>query len=154
MFILLFALWVIFSGMLTLESIIIGAVISAAMYWFLCKFMNFSVQKEKRFWSRIGQTFRLLWILLVEIVKANIVAAKWVYSSKTPNPSVVKFHVPLKSTWARVALANCITLTPGTITGSLEEDAYVVHCLDASMADGIDQSCFVEQLMEMEAAAN
>jgi multicomponent Na+:H+ antiporter subunit E len=151
MFILFFALWIVFSGMLTLESMIFGLVISGVMYWFLCKFMDFSIRKEKRFWSKIGKTFCLLWTLLVEIVKANIMAAKWVYSSKAPDSCVIRFRAPLKSNWARVALADCITLTPGTITGSLEDNTFVVHCLDASMGDGIDQSVFVQQLSELEA---
>lgn len=32
-------------------------------------------------------------------------------------------------------LANSITLTPGTITVSLEDDEYVVHCLDKELAE-------------------
>lgn len=151
MIVLFFALWIVFSGMLTLESMIFGIVISAVMYWFLCKFMGFGIRKEKRFWSRIGKVFCLLWTLLAEIVKANLIVAKWVYSPHMPNPSVIRFRAPLKSTWARVALADCITLTPGTITGSLEDNTYVVHCLDASMGDGIDQSVFVQQLSDLEA---
>ena len=34
----------------------------------------------------------------------------------------------------RVLLANSITLTPGTITVSLEDDTYVVHALDKDFA--------------------
>mgnify|MGYP007112599484 CR=1 FL=1 len=33
--------------------------------------MGFDIRKEKRFWSRIGKVFCLLWTLLAEIVKAN-----------------------------------------------------------------------------------
>ena len=46
--------------------------------------------------------------------------------------------------------ANSITLTPGTITVSLSDDEYVVHCLDKELAQGIDSSVFVELLKRIE----
>ena len=48
-------------------------------------------------------------------------------------------------------LANSITLTPGTITVSLEGNDFYVHCLDKEFAEGIDSSAFVELLQKMEA---
>ena len=49
-----------------------------------------------------------------------------------------------------MALANSITLTPGTITVSLKDDTYEVHCLDKGLSEGIEDSCFVKLLKEME----
>ena len=63
---------------------------------------------------------------------------------------MVRFKTDLKTTPARIMLANCITLTPGTITVSLEENEYVVHCLDKSLAEGINSSIFVTLLKELE----
>ena len=65
-------------------------------------------------------------------------------------PAVVRFKTDLKTQQARILLANSITLTPGTITVSLEEDEYVVHCLDKSLAEGINSSVFVTLLRKME----
>ena len=48
-------------------------------------------------------------------------------------------------------LANSITLTPGTITVSVEGDKFLVHCLDKELAAGLEDSVFVELLEEMEA---
>ena len=48
-------------------------------------------------------------------------------------------------------LANSITLTPGTITVSVEGDRFCVHYLDKELADGVEDSVFVELLKEMEA---
>ena len=56
----------------------------------------------------------------------------------------------LKTDTARVVLANSITLTPGTITVTLEGDEFVVHCLDKELADGIENSVFVALLRRME----
>ena len=48
-------------------------------------------------------------------------------------------------------LANSITLTPGTITVSVEGDHFFVHCLDRELAEGMEESVFVELLKQMEA---
>ena len=56
----------------------------------------------------------------------------------------------LRTNAARVLLANSITLTPGTITVSQEGDEYVVHCLDKSFAEGLDNSIFVTLLQKLE----
>ena len=66
-------------------------------------------------------------------------------------PVIIHFKTDLKSRTARVLLANSITLTPGTITVSLEDDVYTVHCLDKSLAEGIDSSVFVKLLKKLEA---
>ena len=45
-------------------------------------------------------------------------------------PALVRFHTDLKSEASLVALANSITLTPGTYTVELENGEYVVQALD------------------------
>ena len=56
----------------------------------------------------------------------------------------------LKKNRHLVALANSITLTPGTITVDLHDNHFTVHALDASLVDGLDDGVFVQQLMDME----
>ena len=63
---------------------------------------------------------------------------------------IVKVHTNLKTETARVILANSITLTPGTITVSLTEQELLVHCLDKSLAEGMEDSEFVRLLEAME----
>ena len=50
-----------------------------------------------------------------------------------------------------MVLANSITLTPGTITVGLEGQEFYVHCLDKELAEGMENSIFVELLEKMEA---
>lgn len=74
-----------------------------------------------------------------------------IYSSEYElEPAVVHFKTDLRTTFARVLLANSITLTPGTITVSLTENEYTVHCLDKELAEGIDSSIFVRLLAKLE----
>ena len=55
---------------------------------------------------------------------------------------------------AKVALANSITLTPGTITVSLEGSNLLVHALNKDIADGLEGSIFEKLLARMEGALN
>jgi multicomponent Na+:H+ antiporter subunit E len=90
-------------------------------------------------------------VLIAEILKANIVVFKMIYSSKYElEPAVVHFKADLHSQFARVLLANSITLTPGTITVALDGDEYTVHCLDKELAVGLDSSIFVQLLERIE----
>ena len=98
--------------------------------------------------------FRVLqyvFVLIKEIIKANFAVIRMITSSRYEiEPAVVRFKTNLKTTPARILLANSITLTPGTITVLQEGDEYMVHCLDKSLAEGIDSSVFVSMLEKME----
>ena len=91
-------------------------------------------------------------VLLFEIIKANFAIIKLVLAPEIEvEPCLVKFNTPLKSEGARVALANSITLTPGTITVSLEGSELLVHALNREIADGLEDSLFERLLTRMEA---
>ena len=60
------------------------------------------------------------------------------------------FTSGLQTGAAKVILADSITLTPGTITVSVEGDRFCVHCLDWEFAEGMEASVFVTYLEEME----
>jgi multicomponent Na+:H+ antiporter subunit E len=47
-------------------------------------------------------------------------------------------------------LANAITLTPGTITVNIDGNHFAVHCLDKSIAVGMDSSSFVKVITKLE----
>ncbi len=151
MYLVFFFAWVIFNGQITTEIVIFGVFIAAAVFWFICKFMDYSLKKELKLYKSIGF---LLWyavVLLKEIIKANIDIIPKIYTvEEAMEPVIVKFRVDLKTDWARVLLANSITLTPGTITVALEENEYTVHCLDTSLAEGLESSVFVELLKKFE----
>ncbi len=151
MFLAFFLLWVILNGRITGEVAALGAGISAVCYVFFCRLCGTGLDLDLRLFKKLPAAVRLLGVLLIEIVKANWRVIRWIYHPKhTLEPQIVQFETDLHSEAARVALAQCITLTPGTITGRLEGNVYTVHCLDKSMAEGLDQSRFVEILRELE----
>lgn len=152
MFILILLLWILFNGQLTLEIFLFGLLFATVFYAFLCKFFNFSVKKDIKYIKKSGYIIEYLIVLFIEIVKANICVGKMILSSKYDvEPAVVKFKSSLKSERARVALANSITLTPGTVTVRLQFDEFTVHCLDKSLAEGLNDSIFVKLLERIEA---
>jgi multicomponent Na+:H+ antiporter subunit E len=151
MFIIFFLIWIIFNGQLTLEIALFGLVIAGLMYLFICKFMGYQPKTDILLAKRSLYVIHYCFVLIVEILKANIIVFKMIYSSKYElEPAVVHFKADLHSQFARVLLANSITLTPGTITVALDGDEYTVHCLDKELAVGLDSSIFVQLLERIE----
>ena len=152
MYLLYFALWVIFNGNITLEICLFGIVIAGLIFAFTCKFMDYSIEKEKQLLRRSWKLFcYFIFIVLIrEIVKANFAVVRIILSQKEEiQPALVSFHSDLKTSVGKAFLANAITLTPGTITVTLEDSEYVVHCLDEELAVGMAESVFVERLTEL-----
>ncbi len=151
MYLLYFALWVIFNGAFTLEICLFGIVIAAVIFWFTCRFMDYSVKKEMQIYRKLLKMIRYAFVLLQEIVKANFMVISMILTDRDePEPVLVHYKAPMKTPTGRAFLANAITLTPGTITVTLENDEYLVHCLDESLAEGVDQSVFVTLLQDLE----
>ena len=151
MLLLFFLVWIIFNGAITTEICIFGVVVAFLMFGFVCKFMDYSWRKEKLPIQRSGYFLLYLGNLLIEIVRANVSVCHFVLSDRDEiHPVMVSFHTTLKSGLARVILTNSITLTPGTITVSLQGDEVIVHCLDRSLAEGMEDSSFVKMLEHME----
>lgn len=151
MFLLFFFVWIVFNGRITAEIITIGALVALAVFAFFCKFMDYSIKKEILFYKNLVFFFEYLYLLIKEIVKANLAVTHMILTQKeVMEPVIVTFKTKLQTETAKVMLANSITLTPGTITVSLEEDEFVVHCLDKSLSEGIESSSFVELLERME----
>ncbi|MBQ2115331.1 MAG: Na+/H+ antiporter subunit E [Lachnospiraceae bacterium] len=152
MFFLLYCIWLVLNGHITMEICIFGIFICCAVFLFMVKFLGYSIAKEKKLYMSIPFLISYVAVLFVEIIKANFAVFKlMLFESRKIEPVIVKFNVPLKTRFARIVLANSITLTPGTITARITEDEYVVHCLTEELSNDIDNSSFVKMLMKWEA---
>ena len=151
MFFFLFALWIVFNGRITAETVLLGLLFAGAIFAFACRFLDYSLTKEKKIFVLLPLLAHYLGVLIAEIVKATFTACRFILSPKLANePLICKFRTPLKSDAARACLANSITLTPGTITISLDDGLFTVHCLDKSLAEGLADSRFVQLLQRIE----
>ena len=150
-FLLFFAVWMILNGKVTAEICIFGVLISAALFYFMCRYMEYSLKKELLLFRLIPLFIRYFGVLVKEIVKANVCVLKIILSPELqPEPAFVYFDTDFKTGLARVLLANSITLTPGTITVALEDNEYTVHCLDRRFGEGLADSSFVRLLHKIE----
>ena len=152
MIILLFILWIIFNGKITVEIAVLGIIISFAITIFCKKFFYKEKRETKHIIKEDFMTVAYIGVLIIEIIKANIAVLSIMLSDKVEiDPCFCYFTTDLKNPIHRILLANSITLTPGTITVELSEKGeYKVHCLDKSFADGINDSIFVKMLRKME----
>jgi len=151
MLVLFFLVWVVFNGRLTWEIAFFGVAVAAAVFAFVCRFMDYSLQKELCFYRRMPVFFQYLYCLVKEIVTANIAVCRMILTRKEQmEPVIVHVHAALKTETARVILANSITLTPGTITVSMTEDDLLVHCLDKSLSEGMEYCVVVRLLQKLE----
>ena len=151
MFIVLFGLWLILNGRITLEICLFGVALSALIYLFMCVFMDFSVKKDMKLMRNAGYAVAYFFVLLKEIFVSNFKVMTIVLFKRIPiTPALTEVRVELSSKITRTILANSITLTPGTITVKVEDDVFTVHCLSAEMIEGIEDSTFVKLLKKME----
>lgn len=153
MIIVHFILWLILNGRIDAEVVILGV--------FVAFFMNFFIQRIIKIQPVVISPLALIKllpgvllyavVLVIEIIKANIATIKLVLAHDIDvEPCLVRLHTKLKSRTARVAFANSITLTPGTITVNLSGNELLVHALNHDFAKGLYNSKFERLLYEME----
>ena len=151
MLLLFLLVWIIFNGSVTAEILLIGVAVAGAMFGFICNFMDYSLKKELALYRKVPLLFRYVLILLKEIITANLTVIRMILTRKeTMEPVLVHVHTDLKTEVSRVILANSITLTPGTITVSMTGQDLLVHCLDRSLSEGMEDSVFVKLLQKLE----
>lgn len=152
MYLILFALWLVFNGRITPEVCLLGLVVAGLIFAFTCRFLGHSLKKELRLFRNSGYMLLYVLTLILEVIKSTVRVLQIVLNKGiVVHQTMVKIHVDLKTEFARVLLANSITLTPGTITVAVKGSEYTVHCLSREMIEGIETSRFVRLLQKMEA---
>ncbi|KYH28691.1 MULTISPECIES: Na+/H+ antiporter subunit E [Clostridium] len=143
--------WIILSESKDLQTIIIGILLCASTAYISARFSGEYRSKQKVFMEKVKYAIIYVLILLKEIVIANFQVAKKVLSpSMDISPTVVSIKTKLESDFYKTILANSITLTPGTITVSMENDTLTIHCLEKHYIEGLVNSKFEEILLKAE----
>jgi len=133
LFIIGFIIWLLLTWTVYLPSILIGIGVSVFIsLWFA----DFFIQHPENFFQIKRFLYLLLFIpiFIFYCILANFDVAYRVLHPKLPiKPGIVKVKTSLSSLIGRVALANCITLTPGTLTVELTDDGYLyVHWINVT----------------------
>ncbi len=138
-FLLMFGFWIILSGKFDLFHLTLG-VISSGLVALLSHDLLFKDRTQKNRLVEVSRFVQYIPWIMGEIVKATLHV---VYLALHPrmkdliDPKIIRFRTKLKSKVGRVAFANSITLTPGTITIRIVDDEYHVHALSRKVADGL-----------------
>lgn len=155
-----FILWVALNGRLTGEVILLGVLISILLDLFVRRVLRIYPYGHRHVGPiSLLSLLRLLpdallcaALLVREVLKANLAVIRLILSpSIEVEPCLVRLRTSLKTEAARVALANSITLTPGTLTVDLDGDELLVHALNREMARGLAGSRLECVLAKMEA---
>ncbi len=129
--------WLLVSGSLKPLDLLSGLVIGSAAGWWADRTL-WSEERPPltpRSWLRAPA---YLLYLLKEIVVAAVYVAERVLDPALGIAPTMQIHrARFTSDTARVAFANSITLTPGTLTVDVDGDVFIIHCLHESFADAI-----------------
>lgn len=135
LWLLLWAIWLVANASVAADVLITGGVISLAIAWLFAsrspawQGIALTPRSAYHFAAYTGTFFR-------ELVLANINVMRWVYSPRIDiRPGVVRINTRLKSPIGRLALANSIALTPGSLVLDVEGDTLLVHWFDVQSTD-------------------
>jgi multicomponent Na+:H+ antiporter subunit E len=130
--------WIVLTGTAELSTVATGALLCFFISLITYDFFTKDIKGRERFFSRLLMFIfvyipELAFIFLFRIIEANVNVAKHVIKMDI-NPGIVKIKTNLRSHAAVTALANIITLTPGTLTldvkETLEGNTLYVHWID------------------------
>ena len=136
---ILFIFWLLLSGHYT-DTLLIGLglgscglVVGLAMRMDLVDHEGVPLQLGGRFWVYFP------W-LMKEIFIANVNVARVILNPKLPiSPVVTHFRASQESDLGKTIYANSITLTPGTITTSIQGQDLEIHALTLKDIDGREE---------------
>lgn len=145
----LYLLWIVLSGYFQPLLLVLG-VVSTLIVLFIALRMEV-VDRESH---PVHLTLRLplywLW-LLWEIVKSNVVVARLIWSPSLPiSPTVFQVPTSQKSQLGQVVYANSITLTPGTVSMTLENNQVRVHALTEDIAKDLQTGTMDRRVTALE----
>lgn len=153
MLIVYLILWFIFNERVTAELAVIGLLVCALVDLFSWKILGGIRRRPVKTWLKLlAGGARYAWNLLKEIFRCNAAVIRLILSPTLEvEPELHYFRTRLKTDAARVALANSITLTPGTITMEIAEQEgriwYYVHWIEAD-CDGEEAGERIKGRME------
>jgi multicomponent Na+:H+ antiporter subunit E len=131
---ILFAFWILLSGRFDAFHLILG-IICTLLVSYISHDLLFANIRVGDIRIRARRFFAAAPWFLGQIFLANLYVAYLALSPKMPiDPQIIRFKTKLESDISWVALANSITLTPGTITIDIKEGEFVVHALDRKVA--------------------
>ena len=149
-FIILFALWILFSGHFDSIHLVLGVISSLIVTFIMAPVMfpSFGTVRIVKYSLRF--LAYLPW-LTGQIFMANIDIVYRVLHPKMPiNPRTITFSTGLRTDIGKLVLGNSITLTPGTITMNIEGAKFTVHAIADESAKSLLNGEMRKRVEELE----
>ena len=147
-FLVLFLVYVMLTGGFIVQELILGALISVILTLIIAHYVDYKI--DWKFPIRL--VVFLGWYLPVfiwQLLLANIDVAKRVLNPKLPlNPGFVKVPTELEGEFAKLMLANSITLTPGTLSVDVKDQAVYVHTVNVEGQTEEEHKAHISALFE------
>ncbi|WP_455378040.1 Na+/H+ antiporter subunit E [Petrachloros mirabilis] len=126
-------IWLFVVGQATAYVFLLGLVCSLVVAWID---LRRSPPPARPFpWFRF--LLYLPW-LAIEVVKSGLHVTRLILHPRMPiSPRLIPCKIALRDPAGLVLLGNSITLTPGTITVEISQDALLVHAIDSSSAESV-----------------
>jgi multicomponent Na+:H+ antiporter subunit E len=138
-FLIMFGFWVLLSGKFDLFHLTLGVLSSALVSFMSADLFMYNSQSHGRLATGFRFLLYLPW-LFYQIVLSTLHVTFLALHPKMKDlidPTIVTFKTKLQTDIAKVALANSITLTPGTITIRVEDQVFYVHAISRKAAAGL-----------------
>ena len=134
-FIVLAVLWLLLAGSVDAQELVAALVVALLLSIFFAG--RLQVLADFRFTpAAIWHGFLYIWVFLWALLRSNLDVARRTLDPRLPiNPGIVRVRTTLRSRLGRLALANSITLTPGTLTVETRDDMFYIHWIDAEATD-------------------
>lgn len=135
-FILIFIVWIIFAGRMSLDVVVVGLVASLLT---TVLFGEMLFRSSNRKFNLIESIHKLVLIIMFipvffyEAIKSALEVSGYVFKKDISfSPGIIKVRTRLTNVTAITILANLITLTPGTLTLDFDksERAYYIHWIN------------------------
>ena len=153
-FILAFVIWILLTwpfvdGKIDVQVIIAGliasVIVAVLFHEVLPKEYSIFISPVRMFWLLVYVP-----VFFYYVIKANLDVVYRALHPKMPiRPGIVKIKTILKTQSGITALANSITLTPGTLTVDLTDDGYLyIHWINVKSDDVEQATKFIARRFE------
>lgn len=153
-FVLAFIIWMLLSWafvdgkidlQLTIAGLVVAVFVALIFHEILPKEHHVFISPVRVFWFLV-----YIPVFFFYVFKANIdVVYRALHPAMPIKPGIVKIKTELKTESAITALANSITLTPGTLTVDLTDDGYLyIHWINVKSDNVEEATKFISRKFE------
>ena len=147
-FLVSFGVWLALVGTVNWQELLVGAVVAAIAAGFGWRYFSLVGLRHLSL-KKLAYLIAYIPVFFWEMIKANIdVAYRVIHPHMPISPGVVLIKTDLTSDSGKLALANSITLTPGTLTMDVRGDNLLIHWINVRSVDTEEAANMISKRFE------